>query len=249
MMDTDIRSQTDGPAEDDNRATSGPAPQKGISWLRLLFMQALVAVAVIICWRLFFDDGKNWQGVYDACDKSVVEVYTPVIAGVQSGTGFVFSFQGKSFVLTCAHVVSKGANSQIRFADQTEGTAQVVDASELHDIALLQVQGVNLMRYGELPQVRSMDLQIGEEVMTIGHPIRESHHLSVGFYTGKFTDKNGRTLLRLSMSVDPGNSGGPLLNRRGQVVGVISQRVEASASIAFAIPIEKIQYLSAAKAD
>lgn len=116
--------------------------------------------------------------------------------------------------------------------------ASVLDASERNDLAVMEIPSANLGHYHALGQGRSSDLRIGEELMTIGHPIGESHHISVGFYTGRFT-LDDRTLLRMSMPVDPGNSGGPLFNRRGEVVGVVSQK-RSESNIAYAFPIEKI---------
>jgi len=221
---------------------------------KLLLLQLLISIIVVVLWWTVFvvREQSPWQRVYYSSERSVVEIYAWAIGdstiGLQSGTGFVYNLRGKLVILTNRHVASAATNPIVQFQDIDDAfVGEILDASELHDLAILQPQGVNLKRYGGLPQGCSSDLRIGEEAMTIGHPIRESHHISVGFYTGKFTDRRGRTLLRLSMAVDPGNSGGPLLNRKGQVVGVISQRVEESTNIAFAIPIEKIQHLDSIK--
>ena len=80
--------------------------------------------------------------------------------------------------------------------------------------------------------------------MTIGYPLRESHHLSIGLYTGR--EELGPefgTLLRLNMPVDPGNSGGPLLDDKGHVVGIITLKKSGSSNIVFAVPIEQIRTL------
>jgi S1-C subfamily serine protease len=215
---------------------------------KLFLLQVLIAVMVVVlCWTFFVVREQNrWQRVYDSTDASVVEIHALAIGGgaigLQSGTGFVCDVHGKFVVVTNRHVVSAVTGPLVRFRDGVDAVAKILDSSELHDLAVLEPQAVNLERYGALPQGRSSDLRIGEEVMTIGHPILESHHIAVGFYTGKSTDKRGRTLLRLSMTVDRGSSGGPLLNRKGHVVGVISQKVGESANIAFAIPIDKVQY-------
>jgi S1-C subfamily serine protease len=237
-------------AEQSDPLQSQPEP-KAEPRVKLLMLQLLISISVVLCWNLLFDNGKeknSWQEVYDERDGSVVEIYTLSMPGssinLQSGTGFVFDLKGRPAIITCNHVVASQSNTLVRFSDKLEEAAEIVNASELHDLAIIQLPGINLSRYGAIPQGRSSDLRIGEEVMTIGHPISESHHISVGFYTGKFTDKSGRTLLRLSMAVDPGNSGGPVLNSKGQVIGIVSQKIEKSANIAFAIPVEKIQTLN-----
>jgi S1-C subfamily serine protease len=216
-------------------------------------LQVLISVIVVALWWTFFVAKQRgyWERVYERSDLSVVEIYALTVGdediGLQSGTGFVFNLHGKLVILTNRHVASAATVPYIRFQDGVDGIVQILDASGLHDLAVLESQDISLKRYGSLFKGNSQDLRIGEEVMTIGHPKLESHHISVGFYSGKFTDKRGRTLLRLSMAVDPGNSGGPLFNKKGQVVGVISQKVKKSTNIAFAIPIEKVQSLHSVK--
>lgn len=216
----------------------------------MVLSQIVVAAVVVAIYGFFCCVGndKSWQDIYDSCDKSVIEVYALTTGAdseqLSSGTGFVYRLNGRYVVVTNRHVASAASQLAMRFPDDVVATATVLDASELHDLAAVEPEGVNLKRYGSLPAGNSLDLKLGEELLTIGHPVGESHHISVGFYAGKSTDSRGRTLLRLSMAVDPGNSGGPLLNQQGEVVGVITQRVAESANIAFAIPIEKLLELS-----
>jgi S1-C subfamily serine protease len=159
------------------------------------------------------------------------------------GTGFVFHRDDSVIILTNRHVALPGNAAQLVFKDGITAGAEVVNSSLDHDLAVLQPSGVRLANYESLERGDSADLAIGDEVMTIGHPIGESRHISIGFYTGRFTNEEGRTLLRLSMSVDPGNSGGPLLNRQGSVVGIVTLKHSTASNIAYAIPIEKAHNL------
>lgn len=213
---------------------------KALAWITLAGIVAAASFWVVSCCHR-----SPWQGVYDKSDSSVVEIYSATAEGnsLGKGTGFVFQVRDHAVVLTNRHVASRFTIPIVRMRDGEVKAATVLDASELHDMAILGIEGLSLKRYGFLPRGRSINLRIGDEVMTIGHPIQESHHISVGFFTGKHTDDRGRTLLRLSMAVDPGNSGGPLLNSQAQVVGIITQKVSESANIAFAIPIEKVDEL------
>lgn len=221
---------------------------KGI--IKLGLHLGLVLIVVIVCWMILPVRMNNpWQSIHNNCDKSVAEIYAvesdDAESDITSGTGFVIDLCGRNFIITNRHVASGAFGVVAMFHDEALGIITLVDASEIHDLALLEPVDLNVERYGALKMGSSKRLKIGEEVMTIGHPISESHHISVGFYTGKYTDDRGCTLLRLSMAVDPGNSGGPLLNRSGEVIGVVCQKVKESANIAFAIPIEKVFVLKA----
>lgn len=222
-----------------------------MKWPKLLLFQFIVALAVVLAWHIFFTEERNpWQRIYNKSDKSVVEIYALALketnVGLQSGTGFIVKTNGRLAILTNRHVVSPANSAMVKFYDDIKTVADLLDASELHDLAILVPREINLNRYEVLPAGNSSDLKIGEELMTIGNPLSEIHHISVGFYTGKFTDNRGRTLLRLAMAIDPGNSGGPLLNRKGKVVGILTQKDPKSANIAFAIPIEKLRNLAVA---
>jgi S1-C subfamily serine protease len=217
---------------------------------RIFLLQLFISImAMVLLWTFIVSRERScWERVYDRSDMCVVEIYALAIdednIGLASGTGFVYDLNGRQIIVTNRHVISFISEPLVRFRDGVEVIAKQLDASKVHDLAILGIEGINLKRYGELRPGRSSDLRIGEEVMTIGHPRLESHHISVGFYNGKSTNQEGCTLLRLSMAVDPGNSGGPLFNRKGQVVGIVSRKVEESANIAFAIPIEKAHLLN-----
>ena len=162
------------------------------------------------------------------------------------GSGVVISDQG--VILTALHVVDGAADITVTFADGTETKAQILSSQPEMDIAVIQP--------AELPELlvpavlgNPNAMRVGDEAYAVGNPFGLYGSLSSGVISGFdrfFKDKDsGRAmegLIQIDTAVNPGNSGGPLLNRYGQVVGIVvgvlnPTEQEFFVGIGFAVPI------------
>lgn len=155
------------------------------------------------------------------------------------GSGFIISSDG--YIVTNYHVIKDAGKIIVRFNDRRELTATLVGHDELTDLALLKVKARNLkaIKLGS-----SRDLLPGQWVVAIGAPFGFEYSVTAGVISG-----TNRTLpwdshvpfIQTDVATNPGNSGGPLLNLDGEVVGINSQiysRTGSFAGLAFVIPIE-----------
>ncbi|MGQ0749461.1 MAG: DegQ family serine endoprotease [Betaproteobacteria bacterium] len=155
------------------------------------------------------------------------------------GSGFIIS--GDGFVLTNAHVVDAAEEITVKLNDKREFKAKVIGADRRTDIALLKIEasGLQAVRFGDPGRLR-----VGEWVVAIGSPFGFENTVTAGIVSAK-----GRTLpqenfvpfIQTDVAVNPGNSGGPLFNMRGEVVGINSQiysRTGGFMGLSFAIPID-----------
>jgi S1-C subfamily serine protease len=184
--------------------------------------------------------------VYNQVAPAVVVIQAN-IPGARSeeaiGAGVVVTNTGE--ILTALHVVTGARSIKVAFSDGTTSTATIRSSDASHDIASLtptHLPGV------VVPAVLGGGVQIGDQVFAIGHPLGLVDSLTAGVVSGldrTFKGANGRTLVGLiqfDAAVNPGNSGGPLVNRQGQVVGIVTgvanpAGVDDFAGISFAVPI------------
>ena len=155
------------------------------------------------------------------------------------GSGFIISSDG--YLITNAHVVEGADEVNVTLTDKREFKAKVVGADKRSDIALLKIEAK------DLPKVTIGDpdkLKVGEWVVAIGKPFGLENTMTAGIVSAKGRDLPQEDLvpfIQTDAAVNPGNSGGPLLNLRGDVVGVISMIYSESGGymgISFAIPID-----------
>jgi serine protease Do len=151
------------------------------------------------------------------------------------GSGIILTADG--FILTNQHVIEQAGEIEIHLMDDRKFPATVVGKDARTDLALLKVNASGLP---VLPLGDSDKLEVGELVLAIGNPFGLEHSVSLGIVSrkgralgsaGTFTD-----YIQTDASVNPGNSGGPLLNLRGEVIG-INTAVIPNRQVAFAIPI------------
>lgn len=159
----------------------------------------------------------------------------------QSGVGSGFIVSDDGYILTNAHVVDNAAEIMVRLRDRTELKASLIGLDTLTDVALIKVQA------DELPTVRiasTDDIKVGEWVLAIGSPFGFDQTATQGIVSAV-----SRTLpsadyvpfIQTDVAVNPGNSGGPLFNTDGEVIGINSQiysRTGGYQGLSFAIPIE-----------
>ena len=165
----------------------------------------------------------------------------PSIKGRGMGSGFIISPDG--YVLTNYHVVADASEVKVKLGDSREFTAKVVGSDQQYDVALLKIEGRNLptVRVGD-----SNSLKPGQWVVAIGSPFGLDHSVTAGVVSavGRSTggpDQRYVPFIQTDVAINQGNSGGPLLNTRGEVVGINSQIFSASGGymgISFAIPID-----------
>lgn len=181
----------------------------------------------------------------------MVSRLSPSVVGVASvqdgrqgiGSGVIVSENG--YILTNHHVAAQGSDVALIFADGSRKPARAVWSSAALDLAILKAEGAfTAAKMGSVADVR-----VGEEVVAIGTPLALQFQHTV---TGGIVSALNRTLqvpsegsaafmeqlIQTDAAINPGNSGGPLLNARGEVIGIITVRVEEAAGIGFAIPID-----------
>jgi len=155
------------------------------------------------------------------------------------GSGFIISADG--YILTNAHVVDGADEITVRLTDKREFKAKVIGADKRTDVALIKIEAAGL------PMVKTGDpnkLKVGEWVLAIGSPFGFDNTVTAGIVSGKgrsLPQENLVPFIQTDAAVNPGNSGGPLFNLRGEVVGINSQiysRTGGYMGLSFAIPID-----------
>ena len=155
------------------------------------------------------------------------------------GSGFIVSSDG--IILTNAHVVKDAKEVTVKLTDRRELKAKVLGADAKTDIAVLKVEAKNL------PVVtlgNTADLKVGEWVLAIGSPFGFENTVTAGVVSAKgrsLPEDSAVPFIQTDVAVNPGNSGGPLFNARGEVVGINSQIYSRSGGyqgVSFAIPID-----------
>jgi serine protease Do len=155
------------------------------------------------------------------------------------GSGFVLSEDG--YVLTNAHVVEGADEVNVTLTDRREFKAKVLGVDRRSDVALLKVDARNLptLRIGDSDKIR-----VGEWVIAIGSPFNLDNTVTAGIISAKARDTGEYLpLIQSDVAVNPGNSGGPLINLRGEVIGITSQIATLSGGyngISFAVPIQEV---------
>ncbi len=200
-------------------------------------------------------DGLTPGQVYAMNERSVVLVYSEVYsmgqAGYSTGSGFILSEDG--YVVTNAHVVDGGVNFLVVTSDNVQHEATLVGADADNDLAVLKIEAENL----KAVKLGSSDvLVVGDQVAAIGNPLGElTSTLTVGYVSAKeryvtTEGSNSINMMQTDCAINSGNSGGPLFNMKGEVVGITSAKYSGTSNsgasiegIGFAIPIDDVKGL------
>ena len=155
------------------------------------------------------------------------------------GTGFIVSKDG--YILTNRHVIHEADVITVRLKDRRELDAELVGEDEASDVAVLKVKGNDFpyLKFGT-----SQDLKIGEWVMAIGSPLSFEHTVTKGIVSAKGRNLRGQQYIpyiQTDVPINRGNSGGPLINMDGEVVGINTLILSSTGGymgLSFSIPIE-----------
>jgi putative serine protease PepD len=169
---------------------------------------------------------------------------------IDTGTGLVINSEGD--ILTASHVVAGASTITVKFLNGTVRTASVLGTDTSNDVSVLQVNPSGLTLH-PLALGSSASLAVGDPLAVIGNPFGYNRSLSTGVISGlerTIQAPNGFLIahaLQTDAAVNPGNSGGPLLDAQGQVVGIADQiatgssNVDQGSGVGFAIPIDPVK--------
>jgi len=154
------------------------------------------------------------------------------------GSGFIIESNG--LILTNAHVVEGATTIYVTLTDKREFKAKLLGMDKRTDVAVVKIEARDLPR---LPLGDSSKVRVGEWVLAIGSPFGLENTVTAGIVSAKSRDTGDYLpFIQTDVAVNPGNSGGPLLNTAGQVIGINSQIFSRSGGymgISFAIPIDE----------
>lgn len=185
--------------------------------------------------------------VYQAIVPSLVFIRTDTSEGGKAGRGQGSGviINGDGSILTAYHVVAGATRIRVIFADGTEATAEIANAEPERDLAILLADGAPEVI---VPAVLGGGVQVGDEAFAVGNPLGFVASISAGVISGldrAVPVEGGEVLdglIQFDAAVNPGSSGGPLLNRRGQVIGIVTALANPSnqdsfTGIGFAVPL------------
>ncbi len=156
---------------------------------------------------------------------------------VQRGTGTGFIIDEAGFIVTNEHVIKDAERIRVKLADGRESAASVIGSDRATDLALLKIDAANLF---PLPLGDSDGVRVGDPVIAIGNPVEYERTVTAGIVSAKGRKVYGKEpfedFIQTDAAINRGNSGGPLINRSGEVIGVNTViRIDAS-GISFAVP-------------
>jgi serine protease Do len=161
---------------------------------------------------------------------SIVQIRTP------SGRGSGFLLDSSGLIMTNHHVVGSAFSVKVKLYDGSLVTGRVLRRDALTDAALVKLDEVNEVT--GLPICDSDQVRVGQSVIAIGNPLSFSNSVTQGIVSG-FRRNATRSLIQTDTAVNPGNSGGPLLNREGKVIGIVTEKIasEGIEGLGFALQI------------
>jgi S1-C subfamily serine protease len=165
---------------------------------------------------------------------SIVRIHTPT----GRGSGFLLNSSG--LIVTNQHVVGSAFKVKVNLYDGTLLNGQVLRRDAVSDVALVKLEG-NIGDISGLPICHTDAVRVGQSVVAIGSPLSLANTVTQGIVSG-FRRTSSRNLIQTDTAVNPGNSGGPLLNRAGAVIGVVTEKIvsEGVEGLGFALPIGEV---------
>lgn len=222
------------------------SPEEALPDLPPSIPQAQVGTGVTLPLFPAGSQSLSYPQIYDKNIPSLVSVTSTSSRGYSTGSGIILTQDG--YLLTNAHVVAGAHKVSIRLHDTREFAASLVGFDAEEDLAVLKIdaQGLAPAEFGN-----SLSLRIGDRVAALGDSLGYPGTLTDGIISAldRQVDVEGTsmTLIQTSAAINVGNSGGPLINEYGQVVGINTVKIvsdDGSAeSMGFAIPSNRVRYV------
>jgi S1-C subfamily serine protease len=193
---------------------------------------------------------SNVLAELSAALRDLVQRASPSVVGLEhrrgQGSGVVLAADG--YVLTNAHVARRSNELTVRVADGARARGRLVGADEATDLAVVRIDAADLV---PLPLLDTNTLGVGEIVVAIGNPFGFERSVSWGVVSAMYRDlPAGRDtvlagLIQTDAAVNPGNSGGPLVDTTGRVAGITTAMIPYAHGLSFAVPARTASWVAA----
>ena len=182
---------------------------------------------------------QNQNILNDQLNSERKENKIPVNASVQSG-GTSFLIDAKGYLVTNAHVIGNYQNVVVQNDKGQEFKARIIKIDPVADLAILHIEDNDFKPAASLPYgFKKTGAELGEEIFTLGFPKDEIVY-GEGYMSAK-TGFNGDTLAcQIAVAANPGNSGGPVINKNGEIIGILSTRQVMAEGVVFAVKTKNI---------
>lgn len=182
----------------------------------------------------------NVEKLTEIAKASIVVIHHTGREGKRNGLGAGFVVAADGLIATNLHVIGEGRPITVQLADGAKHEVVAVHASDRsHDLALIKIAAKNLK---PLPLGNSQTLKTGQPIAALGHPQGLEHSVVAGVLSGK-RDVEGIPMLQIAMPIEQGNSGGPVLDMQGRVVGIVTMKSLVTANLGFAVPVNTLKQI------
>ena len=171
--------------------------------------------------------GEDFSGIIEKAVKSVVTIKTDV----GQGTGFIITKDG--YIVTNAHVLSGGSRVQAITSEKGSFNAELIGYDGNLDLALLKIEGT----FTQAELGNSNEIQMGEKVIAIGNTLGLKFSVSEGIVSGIHRPGPSQldAYIQTDAALNPGNSGGPLINKQGEIIGINNFKIGSGENLGFAL--------------
>jgi S1-C subfamily serine protease len=181
---------------------------------------------------------KANQQVTNNTLKEVAEPKIPKGAIVRTG-GTAFLIDGKGYLVTSAHVLA-GSGAIVTDNNGNEYNSEILSIDRSKDLAILKIDDKDFKPVKNLPySIRRNQADLGEELFTLGYP-RDEIVYNMGYLSAKTGYKGDTSSCQLSLTANPGNSGAPVFNKNGEIVGIITTKQTQAEDVVFALKSNNI---------
>ncbi len=202
---------------------------------RILWMMGLTIFAVGI--RAEPPTAIDASGLFEKVKRSVVVISVGDRTGRSAGVGTGFFISKDGLIATNRHVIGESRDLRVSSADGNALTVQSVHAvSKKYDLAIIRVEGND---FTPLELGMSAKVVEGEPIVAVGNPQGLRHSVVAGIVSAK-REIDGMPMLQLALPVEPGNSGGPVVDREGRVVGIVTMKSAVTENLGFAIESDRL---------
>ena len=234
------------PSKTNISKTNNTHDEKARSHKPLLYCILLLVVAITSIYLYYDIYYCSPREFYKRNKKNIVVIYTEV-DGKEKGLGSGFFIANRGFIVTNLHVIAGATSIKVKGGENNLfDVEKVVYIDPNNDLALIKVIGEGIPEGLDLGTPD--DLQIGDKIFAIGNPAGLEFSLSEGIVSGIRNEdpitKKRRDMIQITASISPGNSGGPIITKRGKVIGVATLASgTVLQNINFAVPISTIKQI------